>query len=151
MQYGLRWSKGYIFNSSYHHQQIGNINLSHCCHILSWLNVWGGCTIICCRFDTRIYSGKTGFCVFNSCAVSWCAQIKKIVHYGLMVVYGYLHIILPHYHHYADLNEGMELLKCLSDIFCLECLSKIRLFHSHRALCIQLTHFSYDGCENTSN
>ena len=48
------------------------------------------------------------------------------VHYGLMVVWGHLHITLPHYHHYADISEGMELLKCLSDIFFLVCVSKIR-------------------------
>ena len=48
------------------------------------------------------------------------------VHCGLMVVYGHLHITLLHYHHYADLPEGIELLKCSSDIFCLECVSEIR-------------------------
>ena len=49
------------------------------------------------------------------------------VHYGLMVVYDYLHITLPHYHHYTDVYEGIELLKCFSDIFCLECVSYIRV------------------------
>ena len=57
------------------------------------------------------------------------------VHYGLMVVYRYPHIILPHYHYHADLSEGIELLKGLSDIFCLECVYKIRsvlsnIFHA---------------------
>ena len=28
-----------------------------------------------------------------------------------------LYITLPHYHHHTDLSEGIELLKCLSDIF----------------------------------
>ena len=60
-----------------------------------------------------------------------------------------------HYHHYADLSEGTELLKCLPDIFCLECVSKIRsvlsmIFHAiYGTVFIQLTHFSYDDCENT--
>ena len=36
-----------------------------------------------------------------------------------------LHITLPHYHHYADLSESIELLKCLSGTFCLECVSEI--------------------------
>ena len=31
-----------------------------------------------------------------------------------MVVCSYLHITLPHSHHYADLSECIELLKCLS-------------------------------------
>ena len=81
-----------------------------------------------------------------------CANNR--VHYGLMVVYGYFHIALPHYHHYVDLSEGMELLKCLSDIFFPECVSKFMsilsiIFH---AICgvvwIQLTHFCCDDCEN---
>ena len=72
-----------------------------------------------------------------------------------MVVNGYLLITLPHYHHYADLSEVTELPYCLSDIFCLECVSKIRsvlsiIFHAiYGAVSIQLTHFSYDDCENT--
>ena len=76
-------------------------------------------------------------------------------HYGLLVVYDYLHITLPHYHHYAELSEGIELLKCLSDIFWLECVSNIRwvlsiILHAiYVVVCIQLTHFSYDDCENT--
>ena len=59
-----------------------------------------------------------------------------------MVIYGYLHITLPHYPHYGDLCEGIELLKCLSDIVCLECVSKMRsvlsiIFHTmHGTLCI---------------
>ena len=64
------------------------------------------------------------------------------VQYGLMVIYGYLHITLPHYRHYADLSEGIELLKCLSDIVCVECVSKMRsvlssIFHTiYGAVCI---------------
>ena len=58
-------------------------------------------------------------------------------------------------YHYADLSEGIELLKCLSDMFCLECVSQINsvlssIFHAiYGAVCIQLTHSSYDDCENT--
>ena len=61
---------------------------------------------------------------------------------------------LPHYHHYANLSEGIELLKCLTDVSCLECVSKIRSVLSiiphaiYVAVCIQRTHFSYDDCEN---
>ena len=72
-----------------------------------------------------------------------------------MVVYGYLYITLPRYHHYADIYEGIEQLKCLSDIFCLKCLSKIRPVLSitsyaiYGAVGIQLDPFFYDDCENT--
>ena len=85
------------------------------------------------------------------CSLIMCANNQ--VHYGLMVLYGYLHITLPHYH--ADLSESIELLKYLSDIFCLKCVSMIRsvlsiIVHAiYGAVCIQLTHFPYDDCENT--
>ena len=57
----------------------------------------------------------------------------------------------------AVIPEGIELLKCLSDIFCLECTSKIRsfisiIFHAIYGtvhVCIQLIHFSDNDCENT--
>ena len=73
------------------------------------------------------------------------------IHYDLMVVFVCLHIILPHY----DLSQCIELLKCLSGTFCLECVSKIKTILSiicqaiYGAVCIQLTHFSSDDCENT--
>ena len=46
-------------NQSYCHHQIGNIQLSHCCHIVPWLCVWDVRTIIFCRL-LHIYSGNTG-------------------------------------------------------------------------------------------
>ena len=82
-----------------------------------------------------------------------CANNR--VHYGLIVVYCYLDITIPHYHQYADLSECIELMKCLSDIFCLKCVSKIRsvlsiISHAiYGTVCTQLSHFSYDDCENT--
>ena len=67
----------------------------------------------------------------------------------------YLHIAPHHYHRYADLPEVIQLLKCLSDIFCPDLVSKFRsvlaiIFHAiYGAVCIKLTHFSYDDGENT--
>ena len=58
-----------------------------------------------------------------------------------------------HYHHCANLSEGIELIKCLSDIF-VECVSKIKYILSviHYtmcgAVCFQFTNFSYDDWEN---
>ena len=72
-----------------------------------------------------------------------CANNR--VHYDPVAVLVCLHITLHHYHHYAVLSEGIELLKCLSDTFCLECVSKIKsilsvIFHViYGAVCIQLT------------
>ena len=72
-----------------------------------------------------IYPGKAGFCVFYHCAVLWCAQIIR-VGYDPVVVFVCLHITLPHYHHYADLSEGIKLFKCWSGTFCLGCVFKIK-------------------------
>ena len=72
-----------------------------------------------------------------------------------MVVCVCLHIIFPHDHHYADLSEGIEYLKCFSGTLCLACLSKIKfnlsiIYHSgYGAVCIQLTHFFYGDLGNT--
>ena len=55
----FRWLKGYIYNPSYYHHQIGSIHLSHCCHIFPWLCVWDGCTTIFCHL-LHIYLGNTG-------------------------------------------------------------------------------------------
>ena len=55
----FRWLKGYVYNPSYYHHQIGSIHLSHCCHIFPWLCVWDGCTTIFCHL-LHIYLGNTG-------------------------------------------------------------------------------------------
>ena len=68
-----------------------------------------------------------------------------------MVVFFCLHITLPHYHHHADLSEGFELLKCLSNTICLECVSKIKSILSiifHAIYGAVFTHFFYDDCGN---
>ena len=108
-------------------------------------------------------SRKAGFCVFYSDLYDWelsyyrslmmCANNR--IHCDPIVIFACLHITLPHYHYYADRSEGTELLKCLSGTFCLGCVSKIKsilsiIFHKiYRAVCIQLTHFSFDDCKNT--
>ena len=81
--------------------------------------------------------------IYILCSLMMC--VNNQVHYGLMVVFVCLHITLPYYHHYADVSEGIELLKCLSDTFCRMCL-RLSQF-SQLAVCIQLTHFSNDDCE----
>ena len=74
------------------------------------------------------------------------------IHYGLIVVFVCLRITLPHYHHYAHIYEGIELLKCLYILsnVCLR-LSQFSmiLYAIYGAVCGQLTHFSYNECANT--
>ena len=43
------------------------------------------------------------------------------IHYGLQVVFVCLQTTPSHYHHYAELSESIELLKCLSGIWCRVC------------------------------
>ena len=52
---GDRWSRGYICNSTYHHSQIRNINLSYCCHIPVVVCLRGGIYIFCQLFPTHTY------------------------------------------------------------------------------------------------
>ena len=46
---------------------------------------------------------------------------NDLIHYGLQVVLICLQITPSHYHHYADLSVGIELLKCLPGIGCRVC------------------------------
>ena len=48
-----------------------------------------------------------------------CANDR--IHYGLHVVFVCLQITASHYNYYADLSKGIELLKCLSGIWCRVC------------------------------
>ena len=105
----FRWSRGFIYNTSYHHHQIRSINLFHHCHIFPWLYASEGCTIICCRFYIYIHiSWDSCFFWFFLllCSLMMCANNQ--VHYGLMVKLICLYITLPHYHHYAEVSEGIE-------------------------------------------
>ena len=43
------------------------------------------------------------------------------IHFGLQIVFVCLYITPSHYHHCANLSEDIELMKCLSDIFCRVC------------------------------
>ena len=114
----LRWLKEYIHNPSYYHHQSGSIQLSHCCHIFPWLCVWDGCTIIFCHL-LHIYPGNTGnlfpFLMFSL----WYLQMIGYIMTCRSCVC--LQITPSQYHHYADLSEGIELLKCLSGLCCRVC------------------------------
>ena len=64
------------------------------------------------------------------------------IHYGSMAVFDCLHFTPLHYYHYADVSEGIELLKYLSGTPCRVCVC-LRLsqfsqlsFMQHMGLCI---------------
>ena len=114
-----RWLKGYIYSSCYYHHQIGSIHLSHCYHIFPWLCVWDACYIIFC-YLLYIHSGKTVEFVFII-IVQFMMSANSWIRFGLKIVLVYLYITPSHYHHCANLSEDIELIKCLSDIFCRVC------------------------------
>ena len=49
------------------------------------------------------------------CSLWWTANIR--IRFGLQIVLVCLYSTPSHYHHCTNLSEGIELLKCLSDIF----------------------------------
>ena len=50
------------------------------------------------------------------------------IHFGLEIVLICLYSTPSHYHHCANLSEGIELIKCLSDIFCQVCEYRLSKF-----------------------
>ena len=145
-----RWLKGYIYSSCYYHHQIGSIHLPHCYHIFSWLCAWDVCHIIFCHL-LHIRSGKKREFVFIF-IVQFMMSANSRVRFGLQIVFACLYSSPSHYHHCANLCEDIELIKCLSDIFCRVCKIKHILSVIHYticgAVCFQFTHFLCDDWEN---
>ena len=84
---------------------------------------------------------KAGFC---ACAVLWCAQIIKYI----MARWPYSFVCTLYF---LDVFEAVAFLKYLSGTFCREIKSILAIICNeiYVAVCIQLTNFSYDDCENT--
>ena len=53
--------------------------------------------------------------------VQFMMSSNSRMHFGLQIVFLYLYITSSHYHHCADFSKDIELIKCLSDIFCRLC------------------------------
>ena len=74
------------------------------------------------------------------------------IRFDLQIVLVCLYSTPSHYHHCADLSEGIECIKCLSDIFCRVCKIKHILsvinYTIYGAVCSQFTHFPCDDGEN---
>ena len=65
-------------------------------------------------------------CLLLLCSLMMCTNNQIL--YDPIVILVCLHITSSHYHHYADLSEGIGFLKCLPGTFCLKCVSKISQF-----------------------
>ena len=63
------------------------------------------------------------------------------IHFGLQIVFVCLYIV--HYHHCANLSEDMELIKCLTYIFCRVCkiehIFSVIHYTIYGAVCFQFT------------
>ena len=94
--------------------------------------------------------GKPG--IFFIIIVRFMMRENIRIRFGLQFVLVCLYSTPSHYHHCANLSEGIELMKCLSDIFCRVCKIKHILSVIHYticgAVCFQLTHFPCDDWDN---
>ena len=78
------------------------------------------------------YISRESWCCvsLSLCSLVICANNR--VCYGPIIVSVSLHIALPHYLHYADVSESIEVLKCL--VHSVECVSKIKSILSTNSL-----------------
>ena len=109
------WSTRYVYNSFYHHHQIWNINLSHCCHIFHGCvpGVVDESAYVVCSYISR---ESWVLSISLVCILEMCANNR--VYYGLRVVsfvyrWHYLIIIIMQWY----LKYCIELLKCASKTF----------------------------------
>ena len=65
-------------------------------------------------------SGKAGI-LFFIIIVQFMMCANSRMRFGLLIVFVCLYITPSHYYHCANLSEDIELIKCLSDIFCRVC------------------------------
>ena len=95
--------------------------------------------------------GKPGFFFIFILQFMMSANIR--IQFGMQIVLVCLYSTPSHYHHCANLSEGIELIKYLSDIF-VECVSTIKHILSViqyticGAVCFQFTHSSCDDWDN---
>ena len=90
-------------------------------------------------YTIYMHPGESEFCVFNYCAVFWCAQIIVYIKASL----SYTHICTLHYLICRPIRRHWTAKMLIRSVFAI-------IFHEiHGALCVQLTHFTYDDCENT--
>ena len=84
--------------------------------------------------------------------VQFVMSANSQIRFGLQIVFVSLYLTPSHYHHFANLSEDIELIKCLSDIFCRECKIKQILSVIHYTIwmemCFQFTHFPCDDWDN---
>ena len=112
--YQYRWLKGYIYSSCYY--QIGSypivIIFSREC-VFEMFAISYSVTYCIYIRENR----ESVFTIIVQLMMSANDRIRLVLWFVLVCLY-----IKPfHYHHYANLSEDIELIKCLWDIFCRVC------------------------------
>ena len=139
----FRWLKGYIYNPSYYHHQIGSIHLSHCCLFFR------GCVseMVVLPYSVIYYiyiSGTLGLCLNYLCSVYWCSVYGLCKRSDTLWPAGRVRL-------FADYTISLSsLCRLISrhwtnkmlQVYAAECVSKIEtilaiIFHSiYRAVCL---------------
>ena len=95
------------------------------------------------KFPTCMYhpSYSVTFCIYIPGKPGirfhfYCANSR--IRLGLQIVFVCLYITPSHYHHCANLSEVIELIKCMSDIFCVSVWVRL-------SICSQLSILQYVG------
>ena len=88
---------------------------SHCYHIFSWL------CLRCLSHHILLliaYTFREDRDFVFTIIVQFMTSANNRIRFVLKIVFVCLSITPSHYHHCANLSEDVELMKCLSDIFC---------------------------------
>ena len=84
--------------------------------------------------------------------VQFMMSANSRIRFGLQIMLVCLYSTPSHYHHCAKLSEDIELIKCLSDIFCRVCkiepIFSVIHYKIYGPVCFQFTHFHCDDWEN---
>ena len=131
------WLKGYVYSSCYYHHQIGSIHFSHSFHIFPGLCAWDVCLH---HILSLIAYTFREFVVIIIVQFMMCANIW--IRFGLQILLVCLYSTPSHYHHCANLSEGI-VRYILSSVWV-----RLSIFSPCGAVCFQFTHFSFDDWEN---
>ena len=131
---------GYISNISSWYHQIRTISISHFCHILLWLCVWGGFTVISC--ESWILFLMLLCSLWYVQMVGCIVTLMLLAHYTISLS-SLFRVVWRH-------SIYKMLVKYVLSSVCLWWVLFSPLYNTHLygSVCYQLTHFSADGCEN---
>ena len=128
-----------------------NTEKTYTMFMLPWLCVWDCYYNIYYISVTCITRGHWDFVSIINVQSMVCANDR--VHHDLRVLFVCLYATISHYHQYAHLPEGTELIKYLSGICCRVCLtlshfSRSSSYSIYGDVCFPLTQFSCDDRQN---